>query len=126
MATESAAEKLIEEFDIRTPSSLVRVDRLYGGNQQKVVLARELSRNPRVILAMHPTQGLDPGATASVHQRLREARSYGCGILIVSTDLDELRQLSDRIAVIYRGRIAGVCAGYDERQIGSWMTSGAA
>lgn len=124
---ESAAADLIEEFDIRTPSSLVRVDSLSGGNQQKVVLARELSRDPRVLLAMYPTQGLDLGATAFVHQRLREARSSGCGILIVSNDLDELRQLSDRIAVIYKGRIAGVCdaAGYDEQQIGSWMTSGA-
>ncbi len=125
-ATESAANELMTTFDIRAPSCLTRVDSLSGGNQQKVVLARELSRDPSVIVAVYPTQGLDLGAADFVHRQLREARARGCGILYISNDLDELCELSDRIAVIYEGSIVGVCDmdDYDEQTIGSWMTSG--
>lgn len=125
-ATEASAEVLIQEYDIRAPSPLARVDSLSGGNQQKVILARELSRDPRVILAVHPTHGLDLGAAAFVHQKLREARSAGCGTLLISSDLEELRSLSDRIAVIFKGQIVGIVGSndFDEQQIGSWMTSG--
>ena len=126
-SSEEAADQLIGEYDIRTNSQHTPVSSLSGGNQQKVVLARELSRNPTVIVAMHPTQGLDLGAAKFVHERLVAARSSGCGTLLVSNDLDELRQLSDRIAVIYKGQIAGVCDrdDYDEARIGAWMTAGA-
>ena len=127
-ATETSADALIMEYDIRTPSPLVRVDSLSGGNQQKVILARELSRDPRVILAVHPTHGLDLGAVAFVHQILREAKSAGRGILLISSDLEELRSLSDRIAVIFKGQIVGIAKSkdFDEKVIGSWMTSGSA
>ena len=77
-ATDRVTADLIESFDIRTPSPLAPVSRLSGGNQQKVVLARELSRNPKLLVASHPTQGLDPGASQFVHGRLRRARAAGC------------------------------------------------
>jgi len=125
-AATDAANDLITAFDIRTPSALARVDSLSGGNQQKVVLARELSRDPRVLVAAHPTQGLDLGATRFVHKRLRQVRSSGCGILVISNDIKELRAISDRILVMYRGKIAGIqdTADYDENRIGAWMTAG--
>jgi simple sugar transport system ATP-binding protein len=125
-ATETAADALMREYDIRAPSSQTRVDSLSGGNQQKVILARELSREPRIILATHPTHGLDLGAAAFVHQKLREARSDNRGILLISSDLEELRSLSDRIAVIFDGKIVGMMDAddFDEQKIGSWMTSG--
>jgi general nucleoside transport system ATP-binding protein len=125
-ATKKAATELVDTYDIRTASLDVPVGSLSGGNQQKVVIARELSRDPDVIVAMHPTQGLDIGAANFVHERLLAARATGCGTLVVSNDLDELQKLSDRIAVIYRGSIAGICdiSDYDETRIGSWMTSG--
>lgn len=124
--TESAAADLIRSYDIRTPSAIIPVGSLSGGNQQKVVIARELSREPRAILAVHPTQGLDLGATRFVHDRLVESKENGCGTLILSNDLDELRTICDRIAVIYRGKIVGICGvdAYDEATVGSWMTSG--
>lgn len=120
------ADRLIETYGIRTPSAATPADSLSGGNQQKVVIARELSRSPRVIVAAHPTQGLDLGATDFVQTQLLDARARGCGILVISNDLDDLRALSDRIAVIYKGRIAGICSvdDYDDQQIGLWMTSG--
>jgi ABC-type uncharacterized transport system ATPase subunit len=125
-AADAAADTLIQKYAIRTPASSTPVDRLSGGNQQKVILARELSRNPRLIIALHPTQGLDIGAAAFVHEQLRSARASGSGILVVSSDLEELRSLTDRIAVIFSGRIAGIVdtEAYDEQMIGTWMTSG--
>lgn len=123
---DESARDLIRDFDVRTPSTRTRVGDLSGGNQQKVVLARELSRQPNIVLAVHPTQGLDLGAAGFVHQRLLEACASGCGIVLVSHDLDELRKLSDRICVIYRGQLVGECPtdDYDEARIGAWMTSG--
>ena len=120
------ADRLIETYGIRTPSAATPADSLSGGNQQKVVIARELSRSPRVIVAAHPTQGLDLGATDFVQTQLLDARARGCGLLVISNALDALRALSDRIAVIYKGRIAGICSvdDYDDQQIGLWMTSG--
>ena len=125
-AADTAAETLIRKYDIRTLASSTPVDRLSGGNQQKVILARELSRNPKLIIALHPTQGLDIGAAAFVHDQLRAARASGSGILVVSSDLEELRSLTDRIAVIFSGRIVGIADtdAYDEQVIGKWMTSG--
>jgi simple sugar transport system ATP-binding protein len=101
------ARQLVEEFDIVTPSVDVPVGVLSGGNQQRVVLARELSRRPAVLVSSQPTQGLDVGAMEDVWTRLRSAARDGVGILLISTDLDEILALSDRVAVISRGRIVG-------------------
>lgn len=99
------ARRLLVEYDVRPPDPDLRVLSLSGGNQQKVVLARELAREPRVLVAANPTQGLDVGAADYVHRRLLEAREAGSAILLVSNDLDELFKLADRIMVLYRGRV---------------------
>jgi ABC-type uncharacterized transport system ATPase subunit len=101
-----AARKLLEEYDVRPADPDLRALSLSGGNQQKVVLARELSRGPRVLVAANPTQGLDVGAAEYVHRRLLQAREAGSAILLVSHDLDELLKLSDRIMVLFRGKVA--------------------
>jgi simple sugar transport system ATP-binding protein len=90
---------------VKTPSRETLAKNLSGGNIQKVVLARELSRHPRTIVAAQPTRGLDIGATEFIHQRLLEQRAGGKAILLISEDLDEIRALSDRIAVMYEGRL---------------------
>lgn len=99
------ARRLIAEYDIRPTDPAVRAGALSGGNQQKVVLARELSRRPAVLVVSSPTQGLDVGATADVHQRLLTAREAGAAIVLISYDLDELLALADRLVVLHRGRI---------------------
>jgi simple sugar transport system ATP-binding protein len=104
------ADKLIRNFKIKTPSRETPAKNLSGGNIQKVVLARELSREPRVLIAAQPTRGVDIGATEYVHARLLEQRQQGAAILLISEDLDEILVLSDRIAVIYEGQIMGVVA----------------
>jgi general nucleoside transport system ATP-binding protein len=101
------AQVLIKEFDVRVPSPDVKARALSGGNQQKLVLARELSRVPALILAAQPTRGLDVGATEFVEGRLLEQRARGAGILYVSTELEEILSLSDRIIVLHRGEIMG-------------------
>ncbi len=101
------AEELVEKFDIRTPSVDAPTGTLSGGNQQKAVVAREIALNPRLLVAVNPTRGLDVGATEYVRMRLLEQRSSGRAVLLVSTELDEIIGLSDRIAVIYGGRIVG-------------------
>jgi simple sugar transport system ATP-binding protein len=102
------ADKLIKSFQVKTPSRETLAKSLSGGNIQKVVLARELSRKPRVLIAAQPTRGVDIGATEYVHARLLEQREKGTAILLISEDLDEVMALSDRIAVIYEGHIMGV------------------
>jgi len=102
-----APEKL-KAFDVRPPSAGVKAQALSGGNQQKLILAREIGAEPRVLIASQPTRGLDVGATEFVHRRLLDLRDSGHGILLVSLDLDEVLALSDRIAVLSRGRIAGL------------------
>ena len=104
------ARELVEEFSVKTPSLDAPLRTLSGGNIQKLILARELSRKPSVIIAAQPSRGVDVGATRYIHSRLLEEREAGAAILLVSEDLDEIRGLSDRIAVIYEGRIAGVVA----------------
>lgn len=101
------ARDLITRFDVRTPASAERTiaARLSGGNQQKVVIARALSFNPSAVVAADPARGLDVGATQSVHRNLRETADNGTPVLLVSTDLDEILHLSDRIGVLYEGRI---------------------
>ncbi len=102
-----AAQELVAAFDVRTPSTETPCGNLSGGNAQKVVLARELARQPRVLLAAEPTRGLDVSAIEYVHRKLIEQRDAGVAILLISTELDEILSLSDRIAVIYEGRIVG-------------------
>jgi len=109
-AIRSNAEALIEAFDIRTPSAVVDVSTLSGGNQQKVIVARELSRPIKLLVAAQPTRGLDVGSIEYIHNRLVEKRDEGVAVLLVSTELDEIMQLSDRIAVMYRGQIVDILA----------------
>jgi simple sugar transport system ATP-binding protein len=99
------AVKLIAEYDVRTPSIRAVTATLSGGNQQKAVVARELAFEPRLLIAAQPTRGVDVGATELIHRRLVAARDAGAAVLLVSSELDELLALSDRIVVMYRGRI---------------------
>jgi simple sugar transport system ATP-binding protein len=105
------ADKLIQAFQVKTPSRETPAKSLSGGNIQKVVLARELSRQPRVLVAAQPTRGVDIGATEYVHAQLLEQREKGTAILLISEDLDEIMALSDRIAVIFEGQIMGIVDG---------------
>ncbi len=102
------ALRLIEEYDIRTPSPLTQAGSLSGGNQQKVIVAREFSRPIRLLVAAQPTRGLDVGSIEYIHKKILEKRDSGCAILLVSSELDEIMELSDRIAVMYRGKIVAV------------------
>ncbi len=99
--------RLMERFDVRAPSPETRARDLSGGNQQKLIIARELHREPDALLAVQPTRGLDVGAIEFVHRQLVSTRDEGRGILLISFDLDEILDLSDRILVIYQGRIIG-------------------
>jgi simple sugar transport system ATP-binding protein len=106
-AIQENAERLIREYQIKAaPGDRMRT--LSGGNMQKALLARALANNPRVVVAAQPTRGLDVGATEYVRARLLEQRDAGAAVLLISEDLDEVVALSDRIAVIYEGRIMGV------------------
>lgn len=102
--TEEAA-RLAVEFDVRTPSVFLKAGNLSGGNQQKLIVARELSRDTRLVIAAQPTRGLDVGSIEYIHQRLLDARAEGDGVFIVSAELDEVLGLSDRILVMFKGRI---------------------
>jgi simple sugar transport system ATP-binding protein len=101
----SYAERLVEEFDVRTPSVMLPAQNLSGGNQQKVIVAREFSRPIKLLIAAQPTRGLDVGSIEYIHRRLVEKRDEGTAVLLVSVELDEIMALSDRIAVMYEGRI---------------------
>ena len=119
------ARKLIREYDVRGGGPQTPAAALSGGNQQKVVLAREISRNPRVLIAAQPTRGLDVGAIEFVHKRLVAERDGGRAVLLVSLELDEILSLSDRILVIYEGQIVGEFApDVSEEQLGIYMTGG--
>ncbi|MBA3235878.1 MAG: ABC transporter ATP-binding protein [Chloroflexi bacterium] len=107
-AITDAARVSIDAFDIRTPSTETRIGRLSGGNIQKALLARELSFEPRVVVFNKPTHGLDVRTIAAVRQRIRDLAGVGVAILVISTDLDELLDLADRVAVLDAGRISGV------------------
>jgi len=104
---QSNSRQLVKEFSVKTPSLETPAKNLSGGNIQKVILAREISRGPQVIVAAQPTRGLDIGATEYVHSRLLEQRELGTATLLISEDLDEILALSDRILVIFEGRIMG-------------------
>jgi len=99
---------MVEKYSVKTPSLDTPLKNLSGGNIQKLILARELSRKPKVLIAAQPTRGVDIGASEYIHQRLLEQREAGTATILISEDLDEIRALSDRIAVIYEGRIVGI------------------
>ncbi len=106
----AAATRAIEEYDVRPPSLTVAVAGLSGGNQQKLIIARELEPKPRLLIAAQPTRGVDVGAIEFIHRRLLDARAAGAAVLLVSSELDEILALSDRIAVIYAGKIVAELA----------------
>ncbi|WP_043535896.1 ABC transporter ATP-binding protein [Actinomyces polynesiensis] len=118
------AEALREEFDVRVTSVDDPISTLSGGNQQKAILARELSRPLRVLVASQPTRGLDVGSIEFVHSRIVEERDKGTAVLVVSTELDEVAALADRIAVMYRGRIVGVVPSDTSRDVLGLMMAG--
>jgi len=121
----AAARRLIKEFDVRGGGAQTPAASLSGGNQQKVILAREVSRSPQVLIAAQPTRGLDVGAIEFIHRRLVEQRDAGRGVLLVSFELDEILSLSDRILVIYEGRIVGEYGpDVSEEELGIAMTGG--
>jgi len=104
-AIKSHAAALVQEFDVRTPSLDTPGGNLSGGNQQKMVVAREIGRPVRLLIAAQPTRGLDVGSIEFIHRRIVEQRDAGVAVLLVSAELDEIRLLADRIAVMYKGRI---------------------
>jgi ABC-type uncharacterized transport system ATPase subunit len=119
------AKGLLREFDVRGGEADTPASSLSGGNQQKCVIARELSANPRVLVAAQPTRGLDVGAIEFVHRRLVEERDQSRAILLVSLELEEIRSLSDRVLVIYEGEIvAELPPETSEEDFGVFMTGG--
>lgn len=122
-AIQAEAVKLVENFDVRTPSVDTPAGKLSGGNVQKMILARELARCPKVLLAAQPTRGLDVSAIEYVHTKLIEQRDLGMGILLFSTEMYEIMALSDRIAVMYDGEIMGIvdAKNVDMNEIGLMM-----
>lgn len=101
---EDYANKLRDEFDIRSPHIHVPAGSLSGGNIQKVILAREIDRNPKFLVCVYPIRGLDMGAAEFIHKQLLALRERGVGILLISEELEEIMNLSDRIAVIFKGK----------------------
>ena len=120
----SSAERRAQEFDIRLTSVDDPISTLSGGNQQKVVIAREMSRPLRLLVASQPTRGLDVGSIEFMHQRIVSERDNGTPVIIVSTELDEVLALADRIAVMYRGRIVGIVDGGTDRDVLGLMMAG--
>ncbi|MCS7071459.1 MAG: ATP-binding cassette domain-containing protein, partial [Anaerolinea sp.] len=123
-AIRAASQRAIHAYEIKTPSTDTPIRALSGGNIQKLILARELARSPRLLIAAQPTRGVDVGATEYIHRRLLHERASGTAILLISEDLDEMFSLSDRIAVMYEGRIVGIVPREraTPRQIGQMMT----
>jgi simple sugar transport system ATP-binding protein len=104
----SNAEALVKQYDVRTPNIYVNVGGLSGGNQQKVIVAREFSRPIKLLIASQPTRGLDVGSIEYIHSQIIKKRDEGTGVLLVSSELDEILALSDRIAVMYKGQIMDI------------------
>jgi len=117
------ARKLIKAYDVRTPSPYVSASKLSGGNQQKVIVARELSRPIKLLIASQPTRGLDVGSIEYIHKEIVAMRDRGIAVLLISAELDEILSLSDRIAVMYRGQIVATVDGKtaSREQLGLWM-----
>ena len=122
-AIDKNARELIKEYDVRTPSPYVAAGKLSGGNQQKVIVARELSRPVKLVIANQPTRGLDVGSIEYIHKEIIVMRDRGVAVLLVSAELDEIMALSDRIAVMYRGEIVTTvdAASVTREQLGLWM-----
>ena len=120
------ARERVAEFDVRTQGIETRVGRLSGGNQQKVVLARELSRELRLLVAAQPTRGVDVGSIEFIHKRIVETRDTGIPVVVVSTELDEAVALADRIMVMYRGRVVGIVPADTPRDVLGLMMAGIA
>ncbi|MCP4404835.1 MAG: ABC transporter ATP-binding protein [bacterium] len=122
----STAERLIQEFDVRPPDRDNSAGNLSGGNQQKIVVAREFNHDPNFLLAAQPTRGVDVGSIEFIHRRLVQARDAGKAVLLISADLEEILSLSDRIAVIYEGKIVGILDPEEanEERLGLMMTGG--
>jgi simple sugar transport system ATP-binding protein len=118
-----ATRRAMDEYDVRPRAPATAAGRLSGGNQQKLVIAREFSREPKFLVAAQPTRGVDVGAIEFIHRRIIKARQEGAGVLLVSSELDEILALSDRVLVMYEGKFVaeyarGQC---DERQLGLRM-----
>lgn len=122
----SFSEELIKKYDIRTPNSKNIASNLSGGNQQKVILAREFSKTPKFALIVQPTRGLDVGAIEYIHKRILEMREANCAILLISLELEEIFSLSDRILVMYNGKIAKEfkTENTDQMEVGFYMMGG--
>ena len=119
------ADKIIEDFDVRTGEGAVTPTRsLSGGNQQKAIVGREVDHNPDLLIAVQPTRGLDVGSIEYIHKRLVEQRDNGKAVLLVSLELDEVLDLSDRIAIINSGELIGIvkASETDEKEVGLMMT----
>jgi ABC-type uncharacterized transport system ATPase subunit len=120
------ADERIAAFDVRTPSADARAGTLSGGNQQKVVIAREFARDLRLLVLDQPTRGLDVGSIEFIHRQVVAKRDAGTAVLLISAELDEVLELSDRIAVMYRGRIVATLDGRtaDKNDVGLLMATG--
>ena len=118
------ANERFREFDVRAQSIDTPVRKLSGGNQQKVVLARELSRDLSLLVAAQPTRGVDVGSIEFIHKRIVATRDAGVPVIVVSTELDEVTALADRIMVMYRGRIVGIVPGGTPRDVLGLMMAG--
>jgi simple sugar transport system ATP-binding protein len=116
--------RIVEEYDVRTPSIEVHASALSGGNQQKLIVGREMSGSPVVLIASHPTRGVDVGAQAAIWDHVRNARANQLAVLLISADLEELIGMSDTVTVILRGRLAGQYdpATVTPQELGSAMT----
>ena len=121
------AERLIDAYDVRSSQGPVTIARsMSGGNQQKAIIAREIDKDPQLLIAVQPTRGLDVGAIEYVHKYIVEQRNKGKAVLLVSFELDEIMSLSDRIEVIFDGQITGSVPGKDadEKELGFMMAGG--
>ncbi|WP_030290728.1 ABC transporter ATP-binding protein [Streptomyces katrae] len=126
-AARKDTERIVREYDVRTPGIDVTASSLSGGNQQKLIVGREMSHNPKFLIAAHPTRGVDVGAQAQIWDAIREARREGLAVLLISADLDELIGLSDTLRVIYRGRLVADAdpATITPEELGTAMTGAA-
>jgi simple sugar transport system ATP-binding protein len=120
--------EILRDYDVRAPGTDVPAHALSGGNQQKLIVGREMTAEPKLLVAGHPTRGIDVGAQAAVWEQLRTARKNGLAVLLVSADLEELIGLSDTLLVMYRGRIVAQLdpAKVTPQELGSYMTGAAA
>jgi len=122
-ALDEFAEQKLKEYDVRAPGIHTHANKLSGGNQQKVVVARELSRDLRLLVAAQPTRGVDVGSIEFIHKQVVATRDSGIPVLVVSTELDEVVALADRIMVLYRGQVVGIVPGDTPREtLGLMMT----